>query len=214
LIERLRQGDSIALVSDAGTPVLSDPGAMLVAAAHEAGIRVEPVPGPSAALAALSASGAVSDGFVFVGFAPSRSTARKRWLAGLAEETRAIVMFEAPHRIRALLSDLEEALGPRIVTVGRELTKMHEELVTQPISAHVRTLREARGEFTLVIHPPAAPESPGIASHGAVAAGQIRDEFGVLTNNKAMTRREALRVLSAKHHMPSRDIYKLLEQTK
>ncbi len=106
LIERLRGGESIALVSDAGTPVVSDPGALLVAAAHAAGLRVEPVPGPSAALAALSASGIAADEFLFVGFPPARAGARREWLGRLAPEPRPLVLYEAPHRIRATLQDM------------------------------------------------------------------------------------------------------------
>ena len=106
LIARLRGGESIALVSDAGTPVVSDPGAQLVAAAHAAGIRVEPVPGPSAAMAALSASGMGGDGFLFVGFPPARAGARTAWLSRLAAEPRPLVLYEAPHRIRATLEEM------------------------------------------------------------------------------------------------------------
>ena len=171
LIARLQSGSSIALVSDAGTPVLSDPGAELVRLAHEAGIKVEPVPGPSAAVAAVSASGAQSDGFLFVGFPPSRSKARKLWLSALTSEPRAIVLFEAPHRIRALLEDLEEIFGDRLLTVGRELTKAHEELVVQPIDAVLEGLREPRGEYTLVIHP-ATQRSPSQSGPAGRRCGQ------------------------------------------
>ena len=127
LISRLARGESVALVSDAGTPVVSDPGAVLVAAAHAAGIRVEPVPGPSAALAAVSASGLKAEQVLFVGFPPSRAIARKRWLETLRDERRVIVFFEAPHRIRSTLADLLAMFGDRIVAIGRELTKAHED---------------------------------------------------------------------------------------
>src|SRR3954466_6829815 len=99
LIARLEAGESVALVSDAGTPIVSDPGTHLVASAHAAGVRVEPVPGPSAVVAALSASGLGQGEFVFVGFPPSRSNARQRWFTHLAAETRVIILYEAPHRI-------------------------------------------------------------------------------------------------------------------
>src|SRR6187200_440014 len=118
LISRLAGGESVALVSDAGTPVVSDPGALLVAAAHAAGIRVEPVPGPSAALAAVSASGLQAEQVLFVGFPPFRSVARKRWLEKLRDEPRVIVFFEAPHRIRDTLTDLLAIFGDRIIAVG------------------------------------------------------------------------------------------------
>src|SRR5580765_307816 len=122
LIARLVAGESIAVVSDAGTPVVSDPGSHLVAAAHAAGIKVEPIPGPSAALAAISGSGIGGDGFLFVGFPPSKAGARRGWLSSLADEGRPFVMYEAPHRIRATLEDMLVALGDRTVALGRELT--------------------------------------------------------------------------------------------
>src|SRR5215204_2888424 len=148
LVDRLARGESVALVSDAGTPVVSDPGALLVAAAHAAGIRVEPIPGPSAALAAVSASGLQGEQVLFVGFPPSRATARKHWLEHLRNERRLIVFFEAPHRIRDTLGDLLEVFGDRIAFIGRELTKAHEELVVAPISEQLERFNEPRGEFT------------------------------------------------------------------
>src|SRR6185503_17879675 len=111
LVDRLRAGDAIALVSDAGTPLISDPGQTLVAAARAAGIRVESIPGPSAVMAALSSSGLPADEFVFLGFPPTRSKDRKKWLADLAVQSRLAVFFEAPHRIQRTLSDLEALLG-------------------------------------------------------------------------------------------------------
>jgi 16S rRNA (cytidine1402-2'-O)-methyltransferase len=138
LIERLKTGDSVALVSDAGTPTLSDPGAHLVSAAHAAGIRVEPVPGPVAAIAALSAAGFEPGEVIFVGFPPSRSSDRKKWLARLASEERVVILYEAPHRIEATLREMLEEWGNRTIAVGRELTKSHEELVVQPIQVTLK----------------------------------------------------------------------------
>ena len=214
LVERLRRGEHLALVSDAGTPVLSDPGALLVSAAHAAGIRVEPVPGPSAVAAAVSVSGVRSDGFLFVGFPPSRSTARVRWLQRLSAEPRAIVMFEAPHRIRALLEDLHLTFGDRSVTLTRELTKAHEESVIRPISGHLEGLRETRGEFTLVIHPYSAASATPAQEDPLIKVGDILAEFGELTNNAALNRRQALRALAAKYHLPAREVYRIVEQGK
>jgi 16S rRNA (cytidine1402-2'-O)-methyltransferase len=211
LLERLKKGESVALVSDAGTPVLSDPGALLIRAAHEAGIRVEPVPGPSAVAAIVSGAGVGADGFVFGGFPPSQSKARKRWLAGFSVESRPVILFEAPHRIRDLLLDLREILGDRRVTLGRELTKLHEELVTRPISQLLTSLESPRGEFTLLIHPaePAAAEPRALPTGAALLA-----EFGELTEYQGLSRREALQSLSARHRLPSRQLYALLEEAK
>ena len=137
LLARLAAGESVALVSDAGTPVVSDPGADLVAAAHAAGIRVEPIPGPSAAVAALSASGLQAEQFLFVGFPPIKSKDRKLWFSSLAEQDVTTIVYEAPHRIRQTLSDLLESLGDRRIAVGRELTKAHENLAVCTISEHL-----------------------------------------------------------------------------
>jgi 16S rRNA (cytidine1402-2'-O)-methyltransferase len=211
LIERLRAGDSIALVSDAGTPVVSDPGTYLVAAAHAAGIRVEPIPGASAVVAALSASGLPGEGFLFVGFPPSRSIARKKWLAELASEPRLIVLYEAPHRIKPTLAALLEAFGDRRVAIARELTKLHEELVVRPISAHLQSLSEGVGEFTLVVE---GAQSARIAPGDPPEASQLAREFGELTKNDALPRREAIRQLASKYGLQSRRAYELVEAGK
>ena len=211
LIARLAAGESIALVSDAGTPVVSDPGSHLVAAAHEAGIKVEPVPGPSAALAALSASGLTGHGFIFAGFPPNRSKARQTWLARLADEPRVLIFYEAPHRIRATLEDMLTALGDRTVALGRELTKMHEQLVVRPISRHLEELEEERGEFTLVV---AGAKVGGTGDQEVPAPQQMAREFGELTNTATVGRREAIRTLAAKYSISSRDVFSLLERAK
>jgi 16S rRNA (cytidine1402-2'-O)-methyltransferase len=211
LISRLARGESVALVSDAGTPVVSDPGALLVAAAHAAGIRVEPVPGPSAALAAVSASGLQAEQVLFVGFPPSRSIARKRWLEKLRDEPRVIVFFEAPHRIRDTLADLLAILGDRVVAIGRELTKAHEELVVRPISLHLEHLTEPRGEFTLVV------SGSDRESGGPVAVPTLDtlvQEFGELTKKSQGTRRETVKVLAERYGVSPRDMYRLLESGK
>jgi 16S rRNA (cytidine1402-2'-O)-methyltransferase len=211
LIARLAAGESIALVSDAGTPVVSDPGSHLVAAAHEAGIKVEPIPGPSAALAALSASGLAGHGFIFAGFPPNRSKARQAWLEKLADESRVLIFYEAPHRIRATLEDMLTALGDRTVALGRELTKMHEQLVVRPISGHLEELKEERGEFTLVVAGAKARQTGG---QEVPSAQQIAHEFGELTNTAAAGRRDAIRTLATKYSISARDVFSLLEQAK
>jgi 16S rRNA (cytidine1402-2'-O)-methyltransferase len=129
VLEVLSQGRNVALVSDAGTPGVSDPGALLVAAAHDAGIRVSPVPGPSAVAAILSVAGLPADRFVFDGFLPSRAGERRKRLRALAAEPRTVIVYEAPHRVKATLADMAEVLGARTIVLGRELTKVHETIL-------------------------------------------------------------------------------------
>jgi 16S rRNA (cytidine1402-2'-O)-methyltransferase len=210
LVARLEAGESIALVSDAGTPIVSDPGTHLVAAAHAAGIRVEPVPGPSAVVAALSASGLVRGEFIFMGFPPSRAKARQDWFVRLAPETRVIVLYEAPHRIRATLEVMLETLGDRIVAVARELTKAHEQLVVRPVSEILAGNIEERGEFTLVI----SGVQPNSATVEAPSPEDAAREFGLLTNNGALSRRQALTTLARRYGVPARTMFDLLERAK
>ena len=156
VLERLGQGQRVAYVSDAGTPAISDPGARLVAAVRQAGFRVMPLPGASSVTTALSASGMTGDGgFVFAGFLSSKATERQLAVQQLAQESRAVVLLEAPHRIEALALALA-ALGPRRVTLGRELTKQFEQIETlsaQDLSAWLAEKPERlRGEFVLVLH--------------------------------------------------------------
>lgn len=160
LLARLERGETIALVSDAGTPLVSDPGARLVRAARERGLRVEALPGPSAVLAALVSSGLGGGPFTFAGFPPFRSHARARWFAALAREPRPFVFFEAPHRIDASLRDLHAAAGERTIAVCRELTKLHEESLVGPVGDVRERLGKPRGEFTVVVEAPreAAPQ--------------------------------------------------------
>jgi 16S rRNA (cytidine1402-2'-O)-methyltransferase len=153
LLAILARGGDVALVSDGGTPTVSDPGALLVAAAMEAGFRVSPVPGPSAVIALLSASGLPADRFVFDGFLPHRGGERRTRLRQLATETRTLVVYETPHRILAALDDIAAVLGDRTVVLGRELTKVHETIL-RGTAADVRlTLGEGevKGEIVLAI---------------------------------------------------------------
>ena len=181
LVEQLLAGESIALVSDAGTPAISDPGERLVAAARAAGVRVESIPGPSAVMAALAASGLPTGEFTFLGFPPYRSKDRKDWLRRAAKEPRLVIFFEAPHRLRATLTELAAIDADRIVGVARELTKVHEELVIQPISLLISYFQEPRGEFTILLSPASASTvTPRPSSPCELAA-----EFGELTNKSA-----------------------------
>ncbi|CAN5678527.1 16S rRNA (cytidine(1402)-2'-O)-methyltransferase [soil metagenome] len=207
LLRRLEGGDSVALVSDAGTPTVSDPGTGLVAAAHKAGIRVEPIPGPSAAIAAVSAAGLRADEILFVGFPPSRSLHRKTWLKRLSLERRLIVCYEAPHRIEAFMRDALEILGDRRAAVGRELTKMHETLAVRPISTHLMELSLPKGEFTLVIAPAEEVQQAQELPHQDL----LRLEFGQLAN-RSRSRREAIKELASRYNRPAREVYQLLER--
>lgn len=155
LIERLSNGESIALVSDAGTPGISDPGAILVAQAHDAGIEVIPLPGASALTTALSAAGITNPHFLFLGFAPSKKSQRRSLLTSLIDVQWPIVFYESPRRIEGLLSDVLEIMGERKGFWGRELTKTYEELKKASISdllVHASS-NTNRGEFVLVIEP-------------------------------------------------------------
>ena len=165
LVRRLLDGDSIAVVTDAGTPGLSDPGAVLVRAAADAGVPVVPVPGASAVLAALVASGLPAEPVTFAGFLPAGAGDRRRALAALRGLPHTLVLFEAPHRLRRTLEDLLEALGDRRIAVARELTKVHEEVYRATLSETVRrfSAEPPRGEFTLVIE--------GAVDRGADAEG-------------------------------------------
>ena len=208
LLGRLAAGESIALVSDAGTPLLSDPGGHLVAGAHEAGFRVEPVPGPNAAIAAISAAGLGAQEFVFAGFPPARPKARREWLSRLAAESRATVIYEAPHRIRETLQDVLATFGNITVALARELTKAHEELVIRSASEHIQRLGEPRGEYTLVLSRAVSP-APAPPDEAQIVA-----EFGELTNSENRSRREALRTLSRKYGVAARAIFAMVEAAK
>jgi 16S rRNA (cytidine1402-2'-O)-methyltransferase len=153
LLRQLAEGRSVALVTDAGTPGISDPGFMLVRDARAAGIPVVPVPGPSAVVAALSAAGVPADRFVFDGFLPVKPGRRLNRLAALAALETTIVVYESPHRVLATLAAMAEVFGDREIVVARELTKQFEEIVRAPAAAHAARLEAAgpRGEFTLVV---------------------------------------------------------------
>ena len=169
LLNILREGKNLALVSDAGTPALSDPGALLVRAAHAAGIRVSPVPGPSAALAAYSAAGFAADRFLFAGFLPSSAAARRKALERL-ELPFPVILYEAPHRMLESVDDLAARFGPQHeLVIGRELTKKFEELVRMPLGEARAWLlaqpQRLQGEFVLVL----APGEPKPAAAADVA---------------------------------------------
>ena len=211
LVARMARGESIALVSDAGTPTVSDPGGLLIRAAIDAGLRVEPIPGPSAVLAALSASGLPTESFSFVGFPPTRSKDRKKWLERLKALGGTVVFFEAPHRIQATLHELHREVGDCQAVVGRELTKIHEELVRGPISNVLTKAGGGRGEFTVVLYIGQTTQYIyDIGFNGKTAA----NEFGEITKIKGMTRRKAINVLARRHGLTPNRVYEILEESK
>lgn len=155
LLQRLMAGESIALVSDAGTPGISDPGAVLVARAHEAGIRIVPLPGASAIPTVLSAAGILNPHFLFLGFAPSKKSQRRTLLTSLSDAPWSLIFYESPRRIEGLLADILLIMGDRKALWGRELTKTHEELKKGSISSLLEqaSAKTNRGEFVLVVEP-------------------------------------------------------------
>lgn len=173
ILARLLGGEAVALVSDAGTPLVSDPGYRLVRACVDAGLPVVPVPGPSAVLAALSVSGLPTDRFLFAGFPPPRQAARRRFLEGLANIDATLVMLESPQRLAASLADMADVMGAREAAVCRELTKLFEETrrATLPVLArHYEEAGAPKGEVTLVIAPPAPAEALSDAEVDALLA--------------------------------------------
>ena len=158
LIERLKNGDIVALVSDAGTPLISDPGYRLVTASIAEGIPVTAVPGPSAPIAAMVLSGLPTDRFFYAGFLPARSAARQRALAAVAEIDASLVFLESPRRLAAALDDMARLLGNRAAAVGRELTKLHEEVrrgALEELALHYQNAGPPKGEAVIVVGPPA-----------------------------------------------------------
>jgi 16S rRNA (cytidine1402-2'-O)-methyltransferase len=166
LLERLAAGESVALISDAGTPCISDPGYQLVRDAVAAGIPVVPVPGPSAAVTALSASGLPTDRFAFEGFLPNRQGKRRERLSELGAERRVLIFYESPNRLQASLADMLELFGDREAVVARELTKVYEEFVRGRVSEIMEEFngRPVRGEVVILLAPAAAPEVKDLSS--------------------------------------------------
>jgi 16S rRNA (cytidine1402-2'-O)-methyltransferase len=207
LIARLVEGQSIALVSDAGMPGISDPGNDLITAALTAGAEVVPIPGPNAAVSALVASGLSTSRFAFDGFPPRTKTDRRQFFDSLRNERRTIILYEAPGRVRSTLEELYAVLGDRPVAVGRELTKKFEEVYRGMLTgaiAHVRE-KEPRGEHTLVIAGSSA------APLDAEAPGQEDVEAALKAAlDGGMTPRDAVKEVSARLKLPRRHVYSLL----
>jgi 16S rRNA (cytidine1402-2'-O)-methyltransferase len=206
LLARIEAGESVALVSDAGTPTIADPGARLVRTAHERGLHVVPIPGPSAVVAALSASGFSGDQFVFLGFPPSSGAARDQWFHDLGKEKRVAVFFEAPHRIARTLKDLVDSVK-RPIVIGRELTKRHEQLVLLPINGELVNLPSI-GEFCIVV------DSLGHDVAKTIDMKEIIDMFGHLTHHAAIGEDLANRLLSLHFDIPVSHVRKLVKKAR
>ena len=212
IVSRLAKGQSVALVTDAGTPGVSDPGAALVAAIRAAGFRIEPIPGASAVAAAISAAGINSDGFTFLGFPPVRGKDRKMWFSSVIEATksRAVVFFEAPHKLRKTLEDLSLLVKSQIF-VARELTKVHEELIWASPNDLIKRFDNPHGEFTLIVPPQEGSEN----STQLLTDSQIVDTVGQITKTEqTKSLREAARLAGERLGMSARDVYAALERVK
>jgi len=213
LVAALERGESGALVTDAGTPLVSDPGFRLVTAAIARGIRVVPLPGASAVLAALAVSGLPCNEFLFGGFLPARRAERRRALERLRTEPRTIVLFEAPHRLASSIADAAEILGPRNASVARELTKVYEEIrrgLLPDLAAHFSSTA-VRGEITLVIGPPGAlgeqvPATAAPVSRELTLSARVAE----LMRAEGLPRNAALKRAARERGLSRRDAYRLL----
>jgi 16S rRNA (cytidine1402-2'-O)-methyltransferase len=206
LLEILKDGRDLALVTDAGTPGVSDPGTDLVAAALEAGLTVVPIPGPSAVATALSGAGLPADRYLFLGFIPRKGTDRSRLLARAAAEEWSVVFFEAPSRLVGLLEDLAAAAGPgRTALVARELTKLHEELRRGTLAelADYYSLTPPRGELTIVLKGTGAPATPPDRTADAV-------EEATALLAEGLSRREVARQITETLGISRNDAYRLV----
>ena len=203
IIERLVSGDDVALVTDGGTPVVSDPGAELVKRAIAAGAKIIPVPGPSAVIAALSASGLPADRFHFLGFLPRKGGVRRRLIDFAADLPFPIVIYESPNRIGDTLEELAEALGPRQAVVARELTKIHETLERGTLTELASRLKETRGEVTLVID-----GAPPVSEEGADDE-PIEEEITRLLAAGQLSLKDIAREVGRSSGRSKRDVYAL-----
>ena len=203
LLGRLAGGESIGLISDAGTPLISDPGYRIVAGAIESGFQVVPVPGSSATLAALSASGLPTSEFWFAGFVPSKSGARRKRLEELARLPITAILYESPHRVAATLADMAQIFGDRQVVLARELTKIHEEFLrgtAAEIGEQLAGRNAIKGEITLLIAP-ANEGNPPDDPAGEVARLEA----------EGLGRMEAIKTVAKRSGLPKREVYRLVE---
>ena len=207
ILERITSGQAIALISDAGTPLISDPGYRLVRAAREAGLPVYSVPGPSAVTAALSIAGLPPDRFVFEGFLPSKTAARRKTLEQLCRETRTLVFFESSHRIEAAINNMAEIFGPqRLAAVCRELTKKFETVLRAPLAEIREKLasdkNQTRGEFVIVVAGYEASADESMADAQMMASALL----------EYLPASQAARVAAKLNDVSRRELYRLLDQ--
>jgi 16S rRNA (cytidine1402-2'-O)-methyltransferase len=202
----LEQGAKIALVSDAGTPGISDPGHRLVTLCLRHHIPVVPIPGPSALVAALAASGLPTDEFLFVGFLPPRAGARRKALDALKEESRTLIFYEAPHRVVETLADATEILGPRPAVIAREVTKIHEEFLRGPLAELLESARKRapRGEITLLIGP-GDPQAQKVERNVS-----LKQRVDQLETEGGIDRKAALKQAARERGLGKREAYKQL----
>ncbi len=200
LVGKLLAGVDIALVSDAGTPLLSDPGYRLVEAAIAAGIQTVPIPGPSAMLSALAGSGLPTDSFRFCGFLPAKTGQRRKTLEAFQAEDATLIFYEAPHRILEALEDIQEVLGERDVVVARELTKLHEEFLrgsAATIGAQLGSRPAVKGEITVLIGAPKSVPNPAGAEEEVRALEQ-----------QGLPRMDAIKQVAKSRGIPKRELYR------
>jgi 16S rRNA (cytidine1402-2'-O)-methyltransferase len=199
ILDQLKEND-VAIVSEAGMPGISDPGYELIVAASRKNIPVVPVPGPSAVTTALAVSGLPTDRFIYIGFLPSRSSARRRTLETITPEPGTIIALEAPHRLAASLGDILDVLGDRRLAIGRELTKLHEEVFRGNVSGAIKHFTEPRGEFTLVIEGKTTKEKLSVTEAIERQLQQMQ-----LTGVKA---KEAVAAVAADTGLPRKELYR------
>src|SRR5712691_2804258 len=211
LIGRLEAGESVAIVTDAGTPGVSDPGLELVQAAIDRGILVDPIPGASAPLTALIASGFPMVPFTVFGFVPNRAKARIAWLEMVVRTDHTFSFFEAPHRIQATMREAQQLFGKRPIIAARELTKMHQEFLRGTASELAQRVSAPRGEFTIIVGPPLKhKEDNEIKPTDA----EVVQEFWQITESGARSRRDVVNQLAKKSGRSAKDVYSAIERAK
>ena len=200
IIRRLQAGQTVALISDAGTPGISDPGAVVVRKAIEENIKVVPIPGPSALIAALSLSGLPADVFTFIGFLPPKKAMRQKVLKDLSLEKSTLVFYEAPHRIMETLTDMEQIFAGRRAALVKEITKIHEEILRGRISEIIGTLGKTKiaGEYVIVME--------GRLAMNKVSVTDALDEIDSLMK-KGLKRKEAVRKIAEDYDLSSKELY-------